>query len=277
MFDGVVCTLTNVRFIPDMRKNLISLGTLDAKGHTLNAQDGVFWVYVGDKTIIQGLRHRSGHRNLYVLEGTTICGKVHATISRRKMAHVWHSRLGHMSDRYMTMLHEKELLSGLGKPSPRRVEDSHAPRCIEGDAPCCVEANQALRRVEANQALRRVEDSQARHVEGEAPRQVEVDKAPRHVEPKYKINLKFYEHCVIGKQNRKPFGVGTHSSKEFLGYVHSDVWGPSCIASLSGKWYYVSFIDDYSRFTWVYFLKERSDVFETFKGWRAQVETQTRT
>jgi transposase InsO family protein len=79
----------------------------------------------------------------------------------------------------------------------------------------------------------------------------------------------------MGKQSRNPFHVRTHSSKEFLRYVHSDVWGPSSIALLSRKWYYVSFIDDYSRFTWVYFLRERSDVFETFKGWRAQVETQT--
>jgi hypothetical protein len=112
-----------------------------------------------------------------------------------------------------------------------------------------------------------VEDSQAPLcVKDKTPCRVEVDEAPRHVELKYKINLEFCEHCVMGKQNRKPFGVGTHSSKEFLGYVHSDVWGPSPVASLSGKWYYVSFIDDYSRFTWVYFLKEKSKVFETFKS-----------
>ena len=79
----------------------------------------------------------------------------------------------------------------------------------------------------------------------------------------------------MGKHHRKPFGVGIHSFKVILEYVHSDVWGPSPVASLSGKWYYVVFIDDYSRFVWVYFLKEKSEVFATFKSWKAQVETQT--
>jgi hypothetical protein len=61
MFDGVVCTLINVRFIPNMRKNLILLGTLDAKDLFWSAQGGVLWIHAGHKTIIQGLRHRSAH------------------------------------------------------------------------------------------------------------------------------------------------------------------------------------------------------------------------
>jgi hypothetical protein len=76
-------------------------------------------------------------------------------------------------------------------------------------------------------------------------------------------------------QNCKPFGVGIHSCKEFLGYVHSDVWGPFPVALLLGKWYYIYFIDEYLRFTWVYFFREKSNVFKTFKGWKVQVETQT--
>jgi hypothetical protein len=61
MFHGVVRTLTNARFIPDKRKNLISLEILDAKDYIWSAQGGVLWIHAGDKTIIQGLRHRSGH------------------------------------------------------------------------------------------------------------------------------------------------------------------------------------------------------------------------
>lgn len=38
-----------------------------------------------------------------------------------------------------------------------------------------------------------------------------------------KVDLSFCEHCIMGKQHRKTFGVGTHSSKEILEYVHSDV------------------------------------------------------
>ena len=88
-------------------------------------------------------------------------------------------------------------------------------------------------------------------------------------------SMDFCEHCVNGKQTRKAFGTGTHRSKEMLEYIHSDVWGPSPIPSHSGKLYYVSFIDDYSRFAWVYFLHNKSEVLSTFQKWKAIVENQT--
>jgi transposase InsO family protein len=39
--------------------------------------------------------------------------------------------------------------------------------------------------------------------------------------------------------------------------------------------YYVSFIDDFSRKTWIYFLRNKSEVFERFKEFKALVENQT--
>jgi len=66
-------------------------------------------------------------------------------------------------------------------------------------------------------------------------------------------------------QHRRAFGVGTHRSNKVLEYIHSDMWGPSPTPSHSGKLYYVLFIDDYSRFVWVYFLHNKSNVFATFK------------
>ncbi|WOG90447.1 hypothetical protein DCAR_0209691 [Daucus carota subsp. sativus] len=47
------------------------------------------------------------------------------------------------------------------------------------------------------------------------------------------------------------------------------------IASLGGSRYYVTFIDDSTRKVWVYFLKNKSDVFVTFKKWKTEVENQT--
>ena len=109
-----------------------------------------------------------------MLEGNIVFEEVNVTRSWPEMAHVWHARFGHMSDKYLTKLQERDLLSSLGK-----------------------------------------------------------------------VNLDFCEHCVMGKHHCKAFIVGIHSSKEYLEYIHSDVWGPSSVASLSGKWYYVFFIDDY--------------------------------
>jgi hypothetical protein len=115
----------------------------------------------------------------------------------------------------MSMLHEEELLSGLGKPPPRCVEENEAPRRIK---------NEPLRRVEDNEAPCRVKSEAPCRIDGsEASRRVESSKASRHVEPKFKINLEFCKHCVMGKENCKPFGVGIYNSKKVFGYVHSDV------------------------------------------------------
>ena len=57
--------------------------------------------------------------------------------------------------------------------------------------------------------------------------------------------------------------------------VHSDVCGTMSSSSLSGYVYYVSFIDDFSRKTWIYFLKGKSEVFSKFKEYKALVENHT--
>ena len=69
--------------------------------------------------------------------------------------------------------------------------------------------------------------------------------------------------------------IGRTSKAEKLELVHIDFWGPSLVASLGGSRYYITFIVDSSIKVWVYFLKNRSDVFETFKKWKAMVETET--
>ena len=88
-------------------------------------------------------------------------------------------------------------------------------------------------------------------------------------------DLEFCEHCMSRKQHQRAFGVRTHCSKKVLEYVHSDVWGPSPTCSHSRCLYYVSFIDDYSRYVWIYFMHQKYDVFAIFKMWKAQVESQT--
>ena len=54
--------------------------------------------------------------------------------------------------------------------------------------------------------------------------------------------------------------------------IHSDVCGPMSAASLCGYVYYVSFIDDYSRKSWIYFLKSKDEVFSKFKEVKAFIE-----
>ncbi len=76
MFDGVVCTLTNVKYILKM-KNLVSLGVLDTNGHQWLVANGVLQVKSRNRVILKGNKHR----NLYVLEGNTVCREVNITRS----------------------------------------------------------------------------------------------------------------------------------------------------------------------------------------------------
>ena len=59
-----------------------------------------------------------------------------------------------------------------------------------------------------------------------------------------------------------------------LQIVHSDVWGPTPISSLFGYSYYVVFIDDFTRYTWFFLLKQKSELFVVFKHFQNLVETQ---
>jgi len=71
--------------------------------------------------------------------------------------------------------------------------------------------------------------------------------------------------CLLGKSKILPFPVSNNKTKRPFELVHSDVWGPSPILSSSGFKYFVLFIDDFTKFTWVYLMRNKSDVLQIFK------------
>ena len=91
----------------------------------------------------------------------------------------------------------------------------------------------------------------------------------------FSLDFDFCENCVYGKQNRVSFPSGAKRANKILELVHSDVFGPVSVPSLGKSVYYVSFIDDFSRNTWIYFLRKKSEVFDKFKEFKALVENQT--
>jgi len=66
--DGKLCTLNEVRHVPHMTKNLISLSLLDNKGFGFKGEDEVILVYKGSSVILKGAKWG----NLYFLQGTTL-------------------------------------------------------------------------------------------------------------------------------------------------------------------------------------------------------------
>jgi transposase InsO family protein len=78
--------------------------------------------------------------------------------------------------------------------------------------------------------------------------------------------------CAQGKNIKNPFPKRDSKAEGVLELIHSDVCGPMPSSSISGYVYYVSFIDDYSRKTWIYFLKSKDEVFNEFKEFKALIE-----
>ncbi|GJS03564.1 putative RNA-directed DNA polymerase [Tanacetum coccineum] len=80
--------------------------------------------------------------------------------------------------------------------------------------------------------------------------------------------------CLSGKMARKPYSHQVERAKDLLGLIHTDVCGPFRIVSRQGASYFVTFTDDFSRYGYVYLLKHKHEVFETFKVFQKEVENQ---
>ena len=77
--------------------------------------------------------------------------------------------------------------------------------------------------------------------------------------------------CQQAKTHQLPFASSSHMSSALFELIHTDVWGPALLSVNNSKCY-VSFIDDYSRFVWIYFLKNKSDVEVIFHQFQRHVE-----
>lgn len=80
--------------------------------------------------------------------------------------------------------------------------------------------------------------------------------------------------CRLGKSKTLPFPTHTPNAVQPLDMIHSDVWGMAPVISHANFKYFVTFIDDYSRFTWIYFLHSKDEVFSVFKNFHAHIKTQ---
>ena len=83
------------------------------------------------------------------------------------------------------------------------------------------------------------------------------------------------ESCLEGKMTKRPFKAKGLRAIEVLELVHSDLCGPMNIPARGGYEYFVTFIDDYSRYGYIYLLHRKSETFEKFKEFKAEAEKQT--
>ena len=80
--------------------------------------------------------------------------------------------------------------------------------------------------------------------------------------------------CKLGKSKTLPFLHNASQANHCFDIIHSDVWGISPIISHAGYKYFVTFLDDYIRFTGIYFLRSKAEVFSVFQRFVSFLKTQ---
>ncbi|KAI9166262.1 hypothetical protein LWI28_029115 [Acer negundo] len=114
MHDGTIRRLTDVWYVPDLKKNLISLGVLDSSSYKVTMEGGVLKVVLGAFLAMKGTRQR----NLYFLDRYTVTGR--ATVSSSSddeasdTSRLWHMRLGHVEEKALQGLVKQGLLKVKG-------------------------------------------------------------------------------------------------------------------------------------------------------------------
>ncbi|WVZ11959.1 hypothetical protein V8G54_016489 [Vigna mungo] len=108
MFDNREMVLQAVRYVPELKRNLISISAFDLGGYTTKVEDGVMRVCSGDSVVAKGRRRN----DLYILEGSTVIGHVSVASGTENTARLWHLRMGHISEKGLEELEKQGLLLG---------------------------------------------------------------------------------------------------------------------------------------------------------------------
>lgn len=80
--------------------------------------------------------------------------------------------------------------------------------------------------------------------------------------------------CIKAKSHRVSYAPSSNKSNSPFDLIHSDVWGPAPVSSIDGNKWFVLFIDDCTRMTWVYLLKSKDEVPSVFKNFYTMIKTQ---
>ncbi|KAH9657232.1 retrovirus-related pol polyprotein from transposon TNT 1-94-like protein [Citrus sinensis] len=122
MFDGMVRELREVRYVPALKKNLISVGALEVKGYKVTIEDGIMKFTHGAMVILQGVRRH----NLYYLKGGTT-DEANIVEAHSDTTKLWHVRLGHAGEKSLQTLMRHELLKVMygGPTKTASISGSH--------------------------------------------------------------------------------------------------------------------------------------------------------
>ncbi|KAL0556490.1 hypothetical protein IC582_005004 [Cucumis melo] len=95
--------------------------------------------------------------------------------------------------------------------------------------------------------------------------------------PFSKLNSLLYLVMCVFELNNNGVSFSSQSYKLTQPFIliHNDIWGPSKVTTSSGKWWFVTFIDDHTRLTWVYLITDKSEVSSIFQNFYHIIKTQS--
>ena len=106
-YDGIERVLEDVRYIPELKRNLIPFGMLDKSGYTFKLEPNFLRVARGSLTVMKG----TIKNGLYTLIGQTVIGKVSTMLKEDvRTTKLWHQRLGHISHKGLQELQKQGVL-----------------------------------------------------------------------------------------------------------------------------------------------------------------------
>ena len=105
MVDGIIRELKEVRYVPQLKRNLISVGALEALGLVISIRDGVLKMIKGSMVVMKGVRRE----NLYYLKGSTVTSQVETSSSSDDgCTKVWQVKIGQGGERSLQAPAKKE-------------------------------------------------------------------------------------------------------------------------------------------------------------------------
>jgi hypothetical protein len=198
-------SFTDVLYVPEMKKNLISVSTLQDRGLEVIFRETEVMIHPRGSPYASGQVNGVREGKLFRLLFQPLLALVASGNSSRQLCELWNQRMAHLHHGALGGL--REVVTGVPQTN------------IEHQDVC--------------------------------------------------------RGCALSKFAKALFPNSDTRSAGILDLVHTNVCGPMTRRSLSGCEYYLTFIDDYSRKTWIYFLKAKSEVFTQFQEFIALVENQS--
>lgn len=113
------------------------------------------------------------------------------------------------------------------------------------------------------------------HLHGDGLNKLVREELADGIDAKNFNDISFCEPCAAGKNHRRPFPKKSPSRSDGpLELIHTDVCGKMSVPSLSGNYYFITFIDDFTRYVWVYVMQTKDQVYNIFKEWKTLIENQ---